>query len=55
MSRRGRKKDDSWLIGFVLIVGVPVYLLMVHPLIFFLVFVPLVTLAIIGFVRWLKK
>lgn len=55
MSRRGRKKDDSWLIGLVLIVGVPVYLLMVHPLIFFLVFLPLTILGILKLINWLKK
>lgn len=55
MSRRGRKKDDSWMFGWIVFVGVPVFLLMVHPLIFFLVFVPLVIFAIVRIVMWLKK
>jgi hypothetical protein len=55
MSRRGRKKDDSWMFGLIIFVGVPLFLLMVHPLIFFFVFVPLVALVIIKILEWLKK
>ena len=35
--------------------GVPVFLLMAHPFIFWLIFVPLAVLGIIKFITWLKK
>lgn len=52
---RRKKSDDSGLIGFAFIIGTPLFLLMVHPFIFWLVFVPLVVLGIIKFITWLKK
>ena len=55
MSRRGKKKDDSWLIGLVLLVGAPLYLIMEHPLIFWLVFVPLTVILVCLVVQWFKK
>ena len=55
MSSRGRKKDNSWLIPWAFILGVPMFLLMVHPLIFFLVFVPLVIVFLVNLIKWLKK
>lgn len=53
MSRRGNKNDNTLMWAIVL--GVPAFLLMCHPLIFGLVFVPAVVFGIIKFVRWLKK
>ena len=55
MSRRGGKKNDSWILGWIILLGVPTFLLMVHPLIFFLVFVPLVIVFLINLIKWLKK
>ena len=50
-----KKQDNSGLITFVLIVGIPLYLLITYPFIFWLVFVPLALLGIIKFITWLKK
>ncbi len=51
---RKKKKDDNALL-WVFLVGGPICLLMVHPVIFWLVFVPLLVLGIVKFVSWLKK
>lgn len=48
-------KKDSDLIILAFVIGVPVFLLMVYPFIFWLIFVPLVVLGIIKFITWLKK
>ena len=37
------------------LVGIPLYLLMEHPFIFWLVFVPLAVVGIANFILWLKK
>ena len=50
-----RRKHDGGIIALAFIIGVPVFLLMVHPLIFWLVFVPLVVLGVTKFITWLKK
>lgn len=55
MRRRGRKKDDGLVFGLAVFLGVPMFLLMVHPFIFFVAFVPLVIFAIVMLVKWLKK
>lgn len=52
--RRRKRKDDNTLF-WVFVLGIPLFLLMVHPLIFWLVFVPLVIIGIVNFVNWLKK
>ena len=39
----------------IFLVGVPLYLLMEHPVIFWLIFVPIAVLGIIKFILWLKK
>ena len=52
---RRRKSNDSGLIGCVFIIGIPVLLLMEHPIIFFLVFLPLVVIGVISFINWLRK
>ena len=46
---------STGLIMFALIGGLIAYLIIERPLIFWLVFVPIVTLIIIKFVLWLKK
>ena len=53
MSDKGR--DDLTMGLWLLFVGVPLYLLMEHPLIFWLVLVPLVIVFVWSFIRWLKK
>ena len=50
-----KKSDDSGLIIWALVIGVPIFLLMEHPIIFWLIVVPLVTYGIIKFIKWLKK
>ena len=50
-----RKKKDDDVLWVVFVFGLPLFLLMVHPVIFFLVFVPLVIGGIAKFVSWLKK
>ena len=50
-----KKSDDTGLIIFALVSGVPIYLAMEHPVIFWAVFVPLAVIAIITFISWLKK
>lgn len=55
MRRRGRKNNDPWVFCLAVFLGVPVFLLMVHPLIFFLLFVPLVIILILAIIGWLKK
>ena len=52
---RRRKSSDEGVIALAFLIGVPVFLLMVHPLIFWLVFVPLAVILIMGFIGWLKK
>ena len=50
-----KSPDNSGLIIFALVVGVPVFLLMEYPIIFWLIFIPLAVLGIIKFITWLKK
>lgn len=52
---RRKKSDDSGLIGLAFIIGIPTFLLMVFPVAFFLIFVPLVVLGIVKFISWLRK
>ena len=53
MSRK--KKSDNGLIIWAFIIGVPAFLIMQHPIIFWLVFVPIVTFLVFKFVAWLKN
>ena len=46
---------STGLIMFALIGGLIAYLIAEHSLIFWLVFLPIVTLIIIKFILWLKK
>ena len=39
----------------IFLVGVPLYLIIEHPVIFWLIFVPIAVLGIIKFILWLKK
>ena len=48
-------KNNNDLIILAFVIGVPVFLLMAHPFIFWLIFVPLAVLGIIKFITWLKK
>ncbi len=50
-----RKSNNDGLIILAFVIGVPVFLLMVYPLLFWVVFVPLVALGIVKFITWLKK
>ena len=52
---RRKRSNDSELIAWAFIIGVPVFLLMVHPVIFFLVFLPLVVIGVLSFIKWLRK
>ena len=51
---RRKKKYDEGLIILALIIGVPVFLVMQYPIIFWMVFVPIVTLLVVKFITWLK-
>ena len=55
MRRQRKKKDDSWLMGLILLVGAPLYLIMEHALVFLLVFVPLTIILVFLVVQWFKK
>lgn len=55
MSRRGSNNSDWRLILFVFIVGVPLFLIMNAPILFFLVVLPLAIIGIVKFIKWLKK
>ena len=50
-----KKKSDDGLIIWAFIIGIPVFLIMQYPIIFWLVFVPAVTFLAVKFVAWLKK
>ena len=43
------------LVLFIFIIGGAVFLLMVHPLIFWLIALPIAIILVINFVRWVKK
>lgn len=55
MRRRKSNESNGCLMTVVIIIGIPVFLLMVHPLIFWLVFLPLAVTGIVNFIKWLKK
>ena len=50
---RKKKTSDSGLIILAFVIGIPVFLMMEHPVIFWLVFVPSVTFGIIRFINWI--
>ena len=49
-----RRKKNSYggIIILAFIIGIPVFLAMEHPLIFWLVFVPLVTFLLVRIMSW---
>lgn len=49
------KNSDAGLIILAFVIGVPAFLLMVYPVIFWIVFVPIVLFGIIKFIMWLNK
>ena len=52
---RRKKSDDTGLIIWAFIIGIPAFLIMSHPIIFWLVFIPLVVFGIVKFITWLKR
>lgn len=54
MSRR-KKSSDEGLIILAFVIGVPLFLMMEHPIFFWLVFVPVVVFGIVKLIMWLKK
>ena len=50
-----KQPNESGLIILAFVIGVPTFLLLVYPVVFWLVFVPLVILGIIKFINRLKK
>lgn len=52
---RRKKSGDEGLIILAFIIGIPAFLIMQHPVIFWLVFIPLVTFGIVKFITWLKR
>lgn len=50
-----KSSNNDKLIINTFVFGVPIYLLMEHPNIFWFVFVPIVAFLITGFIRWIKK
>ncbi len=56
MSRRGRGSEpDGCLLTVVCIIGIVMFFLMKHPVIFWLIVVPIVAIVVIKFIAWLKK
>lgn len=43
------------LIIFALVVGIPLYLLFEHPVVFWIVFVPIAVYSVIKIINWFKK
>lgn len=55
MSRRKKDDGNGCLIFVIVVLGIPLFLLMEHPIIFFLVFLPLVCWGVGALVNWFKK
>ena len=53
--RGGGSQPDGCLLTLVCIIGVIAFLVMVHPIFFCLIFVPIAVIGIIKFIAWLKK
>ncbi len=54
MGRRRKSKNDNGMIIWAFIIGIPVFLMIEYPIIFWIIFVPVVTVAAINFITWLK-
>ena len=52
---RRKKSDDAGLIIWAFIIGIPAFLIMQYPVIFWLVFIPLVVFGVVKFITWLKR
>lgn len=50
---RGGKNANAGLFGLIVLVGIPLFLLMEHPWVFWCVFVPLVLILVIAMVKWI--
>ena len=55
MRRRRSKEPSGCLTVPIIIFGVVWFLIDTAPVLFYTVIVPLVVLAVIGFIRWVKK
>lgn len=55
MSRRRKDDGNGCLIFVIVVLGLPLFLLMNHPVFFFLVFLPLVCWGISALVKWFKN
>lgn len=55
MSRRIKDDGNGCLIFVIAVLGIPLFLLMEHPVIFFLVFLPLVCWCVGALINWFKK
>ena len=53
MGRRRKNDGGGAILAF--IIGIPAFLMMVYPVIFWLVFVPIVVFVIVKVIMWLKK
>jgi hypothetical protein len=52
----GKKNSGvTFLMGFALVIGTIIWLLVEHPLIFLLVVVPIASVVITSVIKWLKK
>lgn len=52
---RRKKSGDGGLIILAFVIGVPVFLMMEYPIVFWIVFVPLVVFGIVKFITWFKR
>lgn len=52
--RKGLNKSDVGLMAIILFVGFPIFLLMEHPALFWLVLVPLSLILIVSLVKWFR-
>mgnify|MGYP003304757116 CR=1 FL=1 len=50
-----KSNNNSNTIMWALVVGVPIFLLIEYPVIFWFVLVPLVVMGIFKFIMWIKK
>lgn len=48
-------KSNGSMIILAFVIGVPVFLLMTRPVIFWAVFLPIVVIGIVLLIRWLRR
>ena len=52
----GKENGSLGCLGvFAIVLAIPIYLIMEHPVLFFLVILPVTVLGIIGIIRWILK